>query len=70
VRRVLARQLRRLGYVVMEAETGVEALALLSTHAIDLLLSDVIMPGEINGLQLAHIANTKWPDLKVIRLSQ
>ena len=40
-----ARILRRNGYTTMEASTGEQALSLLSTHDVQLLLTDSVMPG-------------------------
>ena len=59
--------LRELGYRVLEAANGSEALQIVSSDAaIDLLFTDVVMPGGINGRQLADEAARKRPDLKVL----
>ncbi len=69
VRRVAARALRTRGYNVIEASNGSDALALLdSRDRIDLLLTDVVMPG-MDGRQLAELACTKQPQLKVLYTS-
>lgn len=67
VRRVGARILRRLGYSVIEAETGEDALALMEEHGqtIDLLLTDVVLPG-IGGRDLAQQAQSMYPAIKVL----
>jgi PAS domain S-box-containing protein len=58
--------LRELGYRVIEAANGAEALALLHSEAdVDLLLTDVVMPG-INGRELADAAVRRRPALKVL----
>ncbi|PXA92260.1 hypothetical protein DMC47_24190 [Nostoc sp. 3335mG] len=58
--------LRDLGYTVVHAGSGEEALAMIEAgQGATLLLSDVVMPG-INGRQLADIALTKIPDLKLL----
>ncbi len=54
MRRIVVRQLSDLGYRVLEAERGAAALALLERERADLLLTDVIMPGGITGLDLAR----------------
>jgi PAS domain S-box-containing protein len=58
--------LRELGYFVMEAASGADALESLSKHPVDLLFTDVVMPGGINGRQLADEAQRRWPGLKVL----
>ncbi|MDP6831797.1 MAG: PAS domain S-box protein [Alphaproteobacteria bacterium] len=67
VRTALAEQLTDLGYRVIEAENGVKALAMLENGvAVDLLFTDVVMPGGLSGLDLARRARTRWPELKVL----
>ena len=57
VRRVVRRHLLALGYVVLEAEGGSEALRLLAaTQGITLVLTDLAMPGGIDGLAVAQAA--------------
>ena len=60
--------LQRLGYRVLEAETGIQALELWEQHRgrIDLLFTDMIMPEGMTGLQLAERLRAKDPALKVI----
>ncbi|MFL5295536.1 MAG: ATP-binding protein [Phenylobacterium sp.] len=59
--------LRDLGHQVVRAETAAEALAILrKKSAIDLLLTDVIMPGGKNGVELAREAVSLRPDMPVI----
>ncbi|MNJ24488.1 Blue-light-activated protein [compost metagenome] len=67
VREHVARQLRGLGYVVTEASDGPEALARLAAgEPYDLLFTDVVMPGGMNGRELAQAAHRLRPDLKVL----
>lgn len=68
VRRSLSSFLRRQGYRVIEAESAARALDLWKSHAkeIDLLLSDMVMPGKMNGLELARCLREMAPDLPVI----
>ncbi len=57
VRRVVRAQLLHLGYAVIEADNGAEALPLLAQIPdIQLLLSDVVMPGGVDGRRLARLA--------------
>jgi CheY-like chemotaxis protein len=69
LRRIIARQLMELGYHVLEAESAVAALALLEKQPVDLLFTDVIMPGELSGLQLVRFASSRWPHLRVVLTS-
>ncbi len=70
VRAAASRCLQRLGYTVLEAERGPEALAALARHAgpLDLLLTDVIMPG-INGRELAERVKRVRPAARVLYAS-
>jgi CheY-like chemotaxis protein len=59
--------LRELGYRVLEAGNGAAALEILDRgHHVDLLLTDVVMPGGLNGRQLADEAMRRRPGLKAI----
>jgi len=66
LRRVVTRQLGELGYRVLAAENAAAGLALLDRQSIDLLLTDVVMPGGINGRELARRARQRWPGLKIV----
>ncbi|NNU82194.1 PAS domain S-box protein [Halovulum dunhuangense] len=67
VREFATAQLQGLGYHVLEAATGAEALEVLSqTSEIDLLFTDVVMPGGMGGRQLADKACKLQPGLKVL----
>lgn len=60
-------QLTRLGYDVVSASSGAEALAVLERgEKIDLLFTDVVMPGDIAGRDLADKASELRPGLKVL----
>jgi CheY-like chemotaxis protein len=54
------------GYGVSVAPTAASALKLLDTRKIDVLLTDIVLPGEMNGFELARRARAIEPDLKVI----
>ena len=67
VRRLVLRQLRDLGYEVIEAANGPQALQILDGGAsIDLLFTDVVMPGGMTGRQLAEAAKVRRPGLKTL----
>ena len=63
--------LTQYGYHVLEAGSGAEGLLIWEKHAakIDLLLTDVVMPGGITGGELAEHLWTKKSDLKVLLTS-
>jgi two-component system cell cycle sensor histidine kinase/response regulator CckA len=67
VRPLIAEALRSYGYRVIEASNGAEALELAEREAggIDLLLSDVVMPG-MNGRELSERLLSELPELKVL----
>lgn len=71
VRRVLATILRRLGYRVVEAASGVEALVLWEKHRreIRLVFTDTVMPGGIDGRELAARLLGDAPELHVVLAS-
>jgi len=67
VRRNVVAQLTGLGYTTIEAADGVEALRVVETNgAIDLLFTDVVMPGGINGRMLADEVTRKRPAIRVL----
>ncbi len=67
VRDFAASVLRELGYRVLEASSGDSALQLLeSIGAVDLLFTDVVMPGRLNGVDLAREALDRRADLRVL----
>ena len=67
VRKLARRLLTRLGYVVFEARDGVDALSLLDDLVdVDLLFTDIMLPGGIGGEQLAREAQARCPKLKVL----
>jgi len=63
--------LQRLGYQVITAATGDEAVSLWREHSarIDLLLTDMVMPGSLNGRELAEHLLQERPELKVLYTS-
>jgi len=67
VRMVVRDTLSDLGYTVLEAESGRAGLKIANSGVrIDLLLTDVGLPGGMNGRQLADAARQQRPDLKVL----
>ena len=68
LRSLVVRTLKGLGYQVAEAANGVDALKKWEEHngEYDLLLTDMVMPEGMSGLELAQIIQRKNPTLKVI----
>jgi CheY-like chemotaxis protein len=63
-------QLRELGYRTLTARNGAEALGIIAERDdIDLLFSDVIMPGSLDGYGLAREARRLRPELKILLTS-
>jgi CheY-like chemotaxis protein len=55
------------GYEVVEAETADEALRILDQHGdIEVLFTDIRMPGSMNGLELARVVHERWPAVKIL----
>lgn len=67
VRMLVSEVLSELGYVAIEAEDGAAGLKVLNSEArIDLLVTDVGLPGGMNGRQMADAARLARPQLKVL----
>ena len=67
VRMLMVEVLEEAGYIVLEAKDGPDGLKILQSAAdIDLLITDVGLPGGINGRQVADAARETRPDLKVL----
>ncbi len=67
VRMLVAEVLGELGYQAIEAGDAASGLKVLQSDAqIDLLITDVGLPGGMNGKQMADIARTKRPNLKIL----
>nr|WP_245502377.1 PAS domain S-box protein [Bradyrhizobium betae] len=70
VRDYVLAQLHSLGYVTLQAANAAEAVAIVATgKPFDLLFTDVIMPGKMNGRQLADALMKTRPDLRVVYTS-
>lgn len=71
IRTPMVRYLQRSHYRVLEAGNAHEALTLWKEHAssIDVLMTDMVMPGDMTGLQLAELLVKAKPQLKVILAS-
>src|ERR1700733_4194191 len=58
------------GYTPVEATNADDALAILESRSdIELLFTDIQMPGSIDGLKLAYAVHERWPLIKIILVS-
>lgn len=70
LREIAESTLSELGYKIIVAENGYQALSILrSNQDIDLLFTDLVMPGSIDGLQLAEMIMKEQPKLKILLTS-
>ncbi|RYD82154.1 MAG: response regulator [Verrucomicrobiaceae bacterium] len=67
VRMDMADVLARAGFEVLEAANAAEAVSVLEEHSdIDILFTDVDMPGSMDGLMLAAAVRKRWPPVRII----
>src|ERR1700710_2847210 len=58
------------GFTAIEAVNADDALAILESRSdIELLFTDIQMPGSMDGLKLAHAVHERWPLIKIILVS-
>src|ERR1700726_4460115 len=58
------------GFTPVEAVNADDALAILESRSdIELLFTDIQMPGSMDGLKLAHAVHERWPSIKIILVS-
>jgi signal transduction histidine kinase/ActR/RegA family two-component response regulator len=71
VRASVVRQVQSLGYEVTEAEDGAAGLAACEAapRPFDLMLTDVVMPGALNGKALADAVAARWPTIRIVFMS-
>jgi PAS domain S-box-containing protein len=70
VRRLTARRLQDLGYRVLEAGHGAEALTILAeTPDVEIVFSDLVMPGGMSGFDLARQVRERYPRAHLILTS-
>lgn len=66
VRFCAADALSECGFHVLQAASGPEALLLIETEPVDVLFTDINMPGEFDGLGLARRVRRRWPDIAIV----
>lgn len=70
IRMPIANYLRDMSYRVIEASNAAEAMSVLeSGEPVEVVFSDVFMPGDMNGIALARWIRRKYPDVRVILTS-
>jgi PAS domain S-box-containing protein len=70
IRRLATRMLTQLGYEATAVNNVADALGYLSGgKQVDLLFTDIVMPGKADGLDLASTARERWPDMKILLTS-
>src|ERR1700694_524942 len=58
------------GFMPVEAGDGGDAFAIRESRSdIDLLFTDIQMPGTMDGLKLAHAVHARWPSIKIMLVS-
>ena len=66
IRLTLIDALEDAGFKVIEAETADEAMDLISEHTVHLLFTDIQMPGQKSGVDLANEVATRFPEAGII----
>jgi two-component system, response regulator PdtaR len=67
IRMNAAAVIRDAGFKVYEARDADEAIRMLQEHLdIRILFTDLVMPGSLDGLKLAHYVRDRWPPVKII----
>ncbi len=70
VRAIAAMQLKRLGYSVLQAEDAASAIEIFESHgAVDLLATDLGLPGGTSGVELAAALRARRPDIPILYIS-
>jgi CheY-like chemotaxis protein len=69
VREPTARLLRERGFDVVEAASAHDGLTAMAQCPPDVLVTDIVMPGGMNGVDLAHVARQEFPDVAVLLVS-
>ena len=69
IRHAEAEALSSFGYNVLTAANAEEALQLLTDSRVDLLITDIHLPGRLHGIALARAVKQSWPDVKILIVS-
>ncbi|HUZ74202.1 MAG TPA: response regulator [Stellaceae bacterium] len=66
MRKIAGLQLRTLNYRVVEADSAMKALEILEREIVHVVLSDIILPGAYNGIDLIRTTLERWPHIGVV----
>lgn len=70
IRFSIADELRDAGYAVLEARNADEAIRILEAdRTVDLVFTDIDMPGSMDGLRLSALIRDRWPPIRIIMTS-
>ncbi|MBV9230572.1 MAG: response regulator transcription factor [Chloroflexi bacterium] len=69
IQRILRRNLSMSGYEVLLAENGKQVIEIVRAHQPDLILLDLCLPGELDGLEVCRLVRQMLPALPIIVLS-
>ncbi|WP_169569644.1 ATP-binding protein [Sneathiella limimaris] len=69
LRELIEQQLISIGYHAVASANATEAFAKLKTEAIDIVLSDVVLPGGISGIEIYKAVKENYPDIKILLMS-
>jgi CheY-like chemotaxis protein len=69
IRAMMADYFGEAGFNVLEASSATQALLILAESPVDILLSDIKMPGEMDGMELARRLRSTRPDFPMVLMS-
>jgi CheY-like chemotaxis protein len=69
VRKLLGRVLCKQGYTILSANNGPSALQQIHDPSLDLIITEIFIPELLYGLEFICKAKMKWPDVKLIAMS-
>lgn len=61
--------LQEADHIVVSVSNADRAMNMLELHAVDVILTDIDMPGSMDGLALAARVNDRWPPVKIVVMS-
>ena len=67
--KLIEKRLMKVGYKVETAKSGVEAVDLVSTRFFDVVVTDLMLPGGVDGIDTLEAIKAKWPETEVILIT-